>query len=136
MAGTEALNSENIVATSGDSSELKEPKNSKLLTLPVAGKDTVGKAAAIDTVKTLYSSAVGVMGLGKLARTNISTTSATHKVDFDDAKSTSADLKAAESSAHNGTLYSTTLAAIDTKKVVGVPNRVAVETEKCHKSPV
>lgn len=107
-----------------------------LLSLSVSGKDTVGWLAAADSVKTLYSSAVGIIGLGKLAVANVTASLTSHKVIVCDAWSTTTDLKTSESLAHEGTLYSSVLAAIDTKDVVNVSCRRAVETEWCHKSTV
>lgn len=83
-----------------------------------SGKDAEGGPARGNSVKTFYSSAVGVIGVGKLARTNISTILASLWVIFDEAWTASTDFKWAEPSTHEGTLYSTMLTAINLKKVV------------------
>lgn len=49
------------------------------LSLSVSGKDTGGELAAVNSVKTFYSSTVGIIGLGKLAVTNITTSLSSHK---------------------------------------------------------
>lgn len=69
-------------------------------------------------MKTFYSSTVGVIGSGKLARTNGTTISTPTKVKLNEAKTTTTDLKTAESNAHNGTFYPSILAAINLCKVV------------------
>lgn len=83
-----------------------------------SGKDAEGGHARGNSVKTLYSPAVGVIGVGKLARANISTILASSRVILDEACTASTDLKWAEPSTHEGTLYSTILTAMDLKKVV------------------
>lgn len=101
--------------------------------MAATGSDTVGEVATVDPVKTFYASAVGMMGLGKLAGANATTPSTPHKVIFEDACPTTTDLKTPESLTHVGTLYSPIEAAIDTKDVGNVPCRRAGETECCHK---
>lgn len=128
VAGTEALNKAASTAITCEPTDLDKPRNSKSKSIIASGRDTLGETAAIDSVKTLYPSTVGIIGLGKLARANLTSTSTSHKVIFDEAKSPSTDLKTAEPLKHKGTLYPSTFAALDVKKVVGVSVRVANET--------
>lgn len=74
MTGTETLNDDCETAYSGDASCLDKVTNDLNFTSVGAGKDAEGYPAIVDSIKTLYSSAVGVIGLGKLSPTNLTST--------------------------------------------------------------
>ncbi len=93
VAGTESVNKNRDTANTCESTDSEEPRSTKLNTLPFAGKDTEGKTTIADTVRTFYPSTVGIIGLGKLASINLTTTSTSPNVLFDEAKSTSTDFK-------------------------------------------
>lgn len=112
VTGTETFNIDCEAAVSGDASCLVMVMLEVYFSIAVSGKDAEGGPAAVNSVCTLYSSAVGVIGVGKLSRTNLSTILASTCLMFDEACTTSADFKWAEPIVHEGTLYSTMLTTI------------------------
>ncbi len=83
----------------------------------VSGKITINEAPTADSVKTFYSSAVGVIGQGKLAGSNATTILPPHKKYFNEAKTASADLKKAEPLLHTLTvLYPTVVIEENTEE--------------------
>lgn len=83
VTGTETLNEDCETAYPGDAPCLDKVAGDLNLTSLGTGKDAEGYPAIVDSIKTLYSSAVGVIGLGKLSPTNLTSILTTTCVMFE-----------------------------------------------------